>query len=247
MMQHLICGVDVETTGLDPKEDFVTEIGAALFDPHTWEALATFSTFVKIPIELPQEIVKLTGITDEMLMHAPPPDEAIRKFWKFADKATVFMAHNAEFDKSFLTKIMDEAGASSALPWYCSKSDVPTHQGKICTKLSHLALDYGLSVDGSKLHRALDDVRLMGRMLSATGLQFSEIKVWADEPTIYLQANVTYDQKELAKAAGFSWEKCAGTYAPVFPKKWVKKIKQSQLAAEKEKDVGFKRTEITPR
>ncbi len=255
-MQHLICAVDVETTGLDPNEDFITEIGAALLDPHSWEVLDTFSTFVFEPEALPlkPEIVKLTGITDEMVMTGLDLATALEKFKKFSQKATVFMAHNAAFDKGFIEIAASAAGVkledeNYSRPWYCSKGDVPTHQGKTCTKLSHLALDYGLTVDGSTLHRALDDVKLMGRVLKATGLQFSEIKVWADEPWIYLaMSNKTFSKEnnEKAKKDGYGWEKCVGTYQPLFPKRWTKRVKASKLEEEKAKDVGFTREVIQP-
>lgn len=247
----LVAGVDFETTGIDSEKDFITEIGAALFDARTWEPQAYFTTFVKIPIAVPPEITKLTGITNEMLSDGKEPAVAIKELHKFLLQAKAVVAHNAPFDQGFF---YHAAGASGleiydiqtyGSKWYCSNSDVP-HVDKYCRKLSHLALDYGVKVDITRLHRALDDVKLMGQMLKGTGFTFDQIKAFADEPWVYLKAVVRYEQRELAKKAGYGWEKCHGTYTPIFKSTWVKRVKESKLEAEKSEDCGFKREVISP-
>lgn len=244
----LVGGVDFETTGIDPEKCFVTEIGAALFNPDTWEITETFSCFVHEPkaLPLPPEITKLTGITDEMVFNLGiEPKLAFTRLKAFLEKAKFVIAHNAPFDEGFY--YMECARAGIPVPqtmWYCSNTDVP-HVDKFCRKLSHLAFDYGAQVDISKLHRALDDVKLMGQMLKGSGFTFDQIKAYADEPWVYLKAKVSYEDKDLAKAEGFGWEKCHGTYNPLFPKTWVKRIKASKLEEERTKDVKFKREVIS--
>lgn len=251
-----VCGIDFETTGLDPKDHYVTEIGAIIFDGNTWDPIEEFSFLVHEPLALPlpEMITNLTGITDEMLRsQGIPPEMAFDKLYNFTEgfKIDAFIAHNAPFDKSFYYKEMQRACYDQSeymgTPWYCSKTGVKTHQGKNCTKLSHLALDYGCLVDGSGLHRAINDVRIMGQMLKKTGLTFAQIKEWSDEPWVYLKANVSFDQKEVAKADGYSWEKIYGDYnSPLFQKTWVKRIKKSGLEAEQSRSVPFKREIIQP-
>lgn len=241
---ELICGIDFESTGFSAEKDYITEIGAALFDAKTWEVKDTFSTFVKIPIPVPPEIIKITGITDEMCASGLPIDEAISKFELFQKNSKAFIAHNAPFDKSFY-----EAASPIVVnkPWYCSKEDLP-HEGKRCKILSHLALDHGVNVDISKLHRALDDVLLMGQMLKVIGWTFSQLEDYSNEPWIYLaMADRKFDEKnnKEAREQGYGWEKCVGTYNPVFPKRWVKKCKASKLEEEKAKPCGFKREVIS--
>jgi len=61
--------LDLETTGLSPRDDGITEIGAVILrageEPREW------STLVKPPLPIPPEIAALTGITNEMVRDAP--------------------------------------------------------------------------------------------------------------------------------------------------------------------------------
>ncbi len=91
--------LDLETTGLYPGQDEITEIGAVLL--RDGQVVETFQTFVDPKRPLPAEIVKLTGITDEMLKGAPELPQALDQFLAFAG-ARPLIAHNAAFDLSFL-------------------------------------------------------------------------------------------------------------------------------------------------
>lgn len=249
-MAALICAIDFETTGLIPGEHHIIEVGAALLDPNTWEVLSTLSAFVNEPRALPLDpkIQELTGITEDNIRTGAALHMVLAELRSFTSKCTAFMAHNASFDKAFLEAAWKDTNQEAIkLPWYCSKGDVRTHAGKNCTKLSHLAIDYGLSVDASKLHRALDDVKLMARMLAKTGLTFNEIKEYADDPWVYLamtKGKFDEEANEKAKRDGYGWQKCIGTYGPIFQKRWVKRVKSKDLPTEQAKDPGFKREVI---
>jgi DNA polymerase III epsilon subunit-like protein len=245
----LVCGVDFETTGLEPGKDFITEIGAVLFHDSTWEVRGRFSRFVYEPKALPlsEDIVRLTGITDKMLTEqGVPTREALLSFADFSSEAVAFVAHNKDFDQGMFKAEVERSKVELSLAtlnksWYCSKGDIKAHEGKRCTKLSHLAVDYGLVVDGGKLHRALDDVLLMGQMIAATKTSFIEMKTYAEEPWVYIQAITKGPwvdggkSTNEAKKLGFAWEKCNGTYSPIFSKKWVKRVKKSALEEELKK------------
>ena len=91
--------VDVETTGLSFELCDIIEIGAARVI--RGQVTETFETLVRISEELPSFIVDLTGITDEMLLGAPDEAAAIGLFSEFVGDS-VLMAHNANFDMTFL-------------------------------------------------------------------------------------------------------------------------------------------------
>ena len=73
---------DVETTGLNPASERLTEIGAVLLA--NGEVKDSFDTFVNPERPIPPEITKLTSITDEMVQDAPKEEEALRQFLAFA-------------------------------------------------------------------------------------------------------------------------------------------------------------------
>lgn len=104
--------LDLETSGASPKSgSAITEIGAVKVCGG--QVLGTFKTFVNPGTSLPPFITELTGITDEMLIDAPRIESVLPSLFEFlgSDKSTVFVAHNAPFDLSFLK-------ASAALHGY---------------------------------------------------------------------------------------------------------------------------------
>lgn len=56
---------DVETTGLNPKEERIIELGAVLFE--NGQAVQKFNTLVNAEVEVSEFISNLTHITNEML------------------------------------------------------------------------------------------------------------------------------------------------------------------------------------
>jgi len=95
--------LDLETTGASPTTGCaITEIGAIAI--RGGEILEEFSSFVNPQVALPEYIVNLTGITDEMLIDAPPINEVFPDFIEFIDRHehVHLVAHNAPFDIGFL-------------------------------------------------------------------------------------------------------------------------------------------------
>ena len=102
--------VDVETTGWEPEQASITEIGAVRVRPGA--PPAEFSSLVNPGGPIPEDIVALTGITDVMVRAAPPAGAVLPGFLAFA-RGCVLAAHNAPFDVGFLTA----ACIRSGLPW----------------------------------------------------------------------------------------------------------------------------------
>ncbi len=96
--------VDIETSGLfcgeEGKENaYILEIAALRLD-HFHEA-ERFHSYVACPVSLPEEILTLTGITDEMLAGAPPVEQVLKDFAAFSESA-ILVGHNLPFDCKFL-------------------------------------------------------------------------------------------------------------------------------------------------
>ena len=100
---------DIETTGFDPRKEAIIEIGAVLIKDGIIQP-QHFNTFAAPQRPLSPKIVTLTGITDEMLSGAPSQSEAVRAFLDYAGDRPL-VAHNADFDVSFIRQAAADMGA----------------------------------------------------------------------------------------------------------------------------------------
>jgi DNA polymerase III subunit epsilon len=99
--------LDLETTGLDPAADRITEVGAVRV--RGGEVLGELRTFVHPGRPIPAAITAVTGITDAMVRDAPPVAAVLGHVLGFLDGA-VFVAHNASFDLAFLRRAAARTG-----------------------------------------------------------------------------------------------------------------------------------------
>lgn len=93
--------LDTETTGFSQNHDELTQIAAARLE--RGEITDWFVTFVNPGKSIPDDVARLTDIHDEDVADAPSPEEARARLAEFVGDATV-VAHNAAFDKGFVTK-----------------------------------------------------------------------------------------------------------------------------------------------
>ena len=92
---------DLETTGFSPNTCKIIEIGAVKVENGT--ITERFSEFVNPQVPIPFKIEELTGIRDDMVMGAETIEEILPRFMEFCE-GCVMIAHNAEFDMSFIRK-----------------------------------------------------------------------------------------------------------------------------------------------
>jgi len=90
---------DIETTGFSPVGNEIIEIGAVRVKDR--QILDSYDSFVKPVNPIPDNIVQLTDITNEMVADARPISEVLPEFLSFVGDAVV-VAHNADFDVSFI-------------------------------------------------------------------------------------------------------------------------------------------------
>ncbi|MBR2789817.1 MAG: DNA polymerase III subunit epsilon, partial [Eggerthellaceae bacterium] len=93
--------IDTETTGLDRESDELMQIAAARVEGG--RAVDWFVTFVNPGTFIPDDVMRLTGITETDLIGAPSPAEACAALVRFVGDATL-VAHNAAFDRGQITK-----------------------------------------------------------------------------------------------------------------------------------------------
>jgi len=95
---------DIETTGLSPQQDEITQIAAVRMRDGAILHDETFATYVRTANPIPEHITRLTGITDVDVRDAPPPAQALRDFARFVGPDATLVAHNGRrFDARFIT------------------------------------------------------------------------------------------------------------------------------------------------
>lgn len=99
--------LDLETTGASPNDCAITEVGAVKY--RGGECLGTFETLVNPGVPIPPFITVLTGITESMLIPAPPIEEVLPPLLEFIGNA-VIVGHNIRFDISFLDAALTGQG-----------------------------------------------------------------------------------------------------------------------------------------
>ena len=144
-----LIALDIETTGLDPEKDRIIEIGAVRFTDRRVEA--EWSTLVNPGRPIPPFITQLTGITDQMVLHAPPIKAVLPELIDFVGDEPV-VGHNVGFDLSFLRRIGILAGNEAIDTYEMAAVLLP---GAPRYSLSALTQALGVMLPAS--HRALDD------------------------------------------------------------------------------------------
>ncbi len=91
--------IDLETTGLDPRNCEIIELGAARYENGSLKE--KFSQLVKPSAPIPEEIIRLTGIDNDMVKAAPSIDSVFEDFQKRLEGSTWVVGHNISFDLSF--------------------------------------------------------------------------------------------------------------------------------------------------
>jgi len=164
----------------------------------------------------------INGICAELTLSSPKLlDEALMLLREMAQIANYCVAFNAEFDAPLVNKIIGQK------QWICAMRDIDWGFSSINSygafKLIDLALWLGIGV--STVHRASDDVRILvecfNRRTSELPKMIEMAIARSQSPIIELKALVNYDNRELAKQAGFNWD---GTR-----KSWIKKIKECDV------------------
>jgi len=108
-LQQRYCVVDIETNGSKPGTSQVIEIGAVMIE--NGQIVDRYETFVECAF-LPEYITKITGIEPEDLIGAPSRLKALQGLRAFMSDA-VFVAHNANFDYTFLSASFERFGLGS--------------------------------------------------------------------------------------------------------------------------------------
>lgn len=133
--------VDIETTGSYASANGITEIAIHVFDGN--KVVEKFQTLINPRQQIPRYIQAMTGISNEMVQGAPKFEDVAEKIFSILHKKT-FVAHNVNFDYSFVKSHLEGAGFSFHTNKLCtvrlSRKILPGFQsyslGKLCSALN---------------------------------------------------------------------------------------------------------------
>jgi DNA polymerase-3 subunit epsilon len=199
--------LDVETTGLDTESDEVIELGMVKFSYHpdgsVGSVIETFSAFNEPGRVVPEDAIKLHGITNEMVAGHKIDGSAIDAFT--ADAAIV-IAHHAAFDRKFAERYWP---VFANKPWACSVNQIDWRaHGFEGSRLGYLLNGIGMF---HRPHRAVDDCHALLEILAhpipgmnRTALALllenarrKTIRIWAEHSP--------FDLKDELKKRGYRW------------------------------------------
>ncbi|MEQ2419601.1 3'-5' exonuclease [Roseburia faecis] len=188
--------LDLEMTGLAPKRDKVIEIGAVRV--RNGEIADTYGTLVRPGMSIPETVVQLTGITDEMAALGKEENVAMQELLQFIGD-DILVGHNLIFDYSFLKqwavnqKIPLELSACDTLR--IARALLPGAQSK---KLESLC-EY-FQIEREHAHRALDDaVETYKVFENLKSIEGASMELFVPKPLVYKakrQTPATEHQKE---------------------------------------------------
>ncbi len=149
---------DVETTGFSPIDDRIIEMGAVKIQDG--KVIDNFSEFTDPGFHIPYRITELTTIDDATVAGCPSFDNILDKFMDFC-KDSVLVAHNAEFDISFIKSSMHRMGIHFDYEYIDTLElsryllpDLKKHKLDVLTSMFNINLE--------NHHRAIDDATATG-------------------------------------------------------------------------------------
>lgn len=177
--------VDIETTGGNASGSRITEIAIIIHDGTT--IIDRFETLINPQKEIPLPIFALTGINNELVKDAPVFDEVAEKIHQMLT-GRVFVAHNVNFDYSFVRHQLEQSG----FKWTARKLCTVRAARKIRPGL----LSYSLGKLCAYLDIPLEHRHRAGGDADATAILFSRLMEWdADGAIEKMMRKTAQDQR----------------------------------------------------
>ena len=191
--------IDTETSGLDPLQDKCLEVGCILFDVPSRSVLAQQSFLLPVESNAAEAINRIPAAVTR---RPQPWQQALVWFEHLLSAADLLVAHNAAFDRQWFGL---GAVPATTTPWICTMEDIrwpAERQLRSRPSVRDLALAYGVPVWAA--HRALSDCIYIAEVFARCD-DLEQLLERGLEPRQLMRARVSFDERHLAKAAGFRW------------------------------------------
>lgn len=209
--------VDTETTGLDSVQDNCIEVGSVLFNVPSRSILAQQSFLIPTKVNNAEAINRIPA---EITRLKQPLNDAISYLRALIGSADLLVAHNAEFDKQWFGR---NHLPLIKKPWLCSMEDIEwpkERQLRARPSVRDLALAYEVPVWSA--HRALTDCIYLAEVFRRCS-DLEQLLFWGLEPRKLMRAKVSYEQRHLAREAGFRWNE------PI-PGAWTRRLSKREAS-----------------
>lgn len=211
---------DIETTGLTENDEICEIAGTQYEISDSYQgAIASISTLMPVASNGAQAINRippqLTQVHEGFSAKWGNHKSSVDLFQSMAEASDYCVAFNAEFDAPKVDELIDKQ------KWLCAMRDFDWKYPKPNFRLIDLAVSMGIGI--STLHRAADDVRLLVECMNRTAELNKVVEaaiVRSKSPTLEIRALVDYENRDLAKTAGFHWD--------TTQKLWLKKLKECE-------------------
>ncbi|MCW3088727.1 MAG: polymerase subunit epsilon, partial [Sediminibacterium sp.] len=192
--------VDIETTGGFPSQHGITEIAIVLHNGT--EVEGRYETLINPHQPIPPFIANMTGISDAMVAVAPSFETVAPYIYNLL-KDRVFVAHNVNFDFSFVKHHLQQAGLTLQSPKLCTiRLSRKVFPGYRKYGLGHLCRELGISIENR--HRAGGDAlataQVLDLVLQNNGLLLIKEMLKKENRDQLLPANLPENQVQLLPA-----------------------------------------------
>ena len=178
---------DIETTGLDPAENEIIEIGA--LKVRDGKVAERFIEFIRPLSPISPAITSLTGITDEMVAGARNRSGVVSDFLEFCED-DVLIGHNVIFDYSFIKySAVKEGLAFEKMGIDTLKIAKKVHADMESKSLGSLCAHY--HIKNKAAHRAYHDALATAKLYQTLAHYFEDI-----DPKLFKPVQLTYKVKK---------------------------------------------------
>lgn len=193
-MNNRFAVIDFETSGLSPQYGArITEVAVVIIEGQ--KIVDQYQSLVNTGTYIPQQVVQLTGITNQMLSSAPSAAKVVKELHQFIQGSTM-VAHNAAFDRQFLKFELENQNLVYETEFICTLLlSRRLFAFAESLTLAHLAQINGISFTG-KSHRAMADVLVTAELF----LKLKEhLKTHYGQGTLSLQDILNAQKEPLRK------------------------------------------------